>query len=160
MKVLIVDKLSPETVPRFSNSAWKWRSARTSRPRPCPACWRDGYPRGPLDQGDGGGHEAAPQLSLIIRAGGRYHRPGRRQRAGHLRGQLPRQNTAAVAELAIGLLVAADRRMLVDATMALQNGSWRKRNSARPAAWPAAPWGSSASAPSAGPSPSGPWGWK
>ena len=38
----------------------------------------------------------------------------------------PGKNTAAVAELAIGLLVAADRR-LVDATLAMRQGAWQKK---------------------------------
>ena len=38
----------------------------------------------------------------------------------------PGKNTAAVAELAIGLLIAADRR-IADATVAMRNGSWQKK---------------------------------
>ena len=38
----------------------------------------------------------------------------------------PGKNTLAVAELAIGLLIAADRR-IVDAATALRNGSWQKK---------------------------------
>lgn len=38
----------------------------------------------------------------------------------------PGKNTAAVAELAIGLLVAADRR-IADATAAMRSGQWRKK---------------------------------
>ena len=38
----------------------------------------------------------------------------------------PGKNTLAVAELAIGLLIAADRR-IVDAAAALRNGSWQKK---------------------------------
>ena len=38
----------------------------------------------------------------------------------------PGKNTAAVAELAIGLLVAADRR-IVDATVSMRDGAWQKK---------------------------------
>ena len=38
----------------------------------------------------------------------------------------PGKNTLAVAELAIGLLIAADRR-IVDASMATRGGSWKKK---------------------------------
>ena len=38
----------------------------------------------------------------------------------------PGKNTLAVAELAIGLMIAADRR-IVNASMALRSGSWKKK---------------------------------
>ncbi|MBV9122378.1 MAG: hypothetical protein JO112_03320 [Planctomycetes bacterium] len=72
--------------------------------------------------------QAAPRLSLIIRAGAGVDRID--LAAASARGiyvaNCPGTNTAAVAELAIGLLVAADRR-IVDATLALRNGAWRKK---------------------------------
>ena len=42
----------------------------------------------------------------------------------------PGKNSAAVAELAIGLLVAADRR-IADATASMRSGAWRKKEFAR-----------------------------
>jgi D-3-phosphoglycerate dehydrogenase len=72
--------------------------------------------------------EAAPRLSLIIRAGAGVDTID--LAAASARGiyvaNCPGQNTAAVAELAIGLLVAADRR-IVDATLAMRRGEWRKK---------------------------------
>jgi D-3-phosphoglycerate dehydrogenase len=72
--------------------------------------------------------EAAPRLSLIIRAGAGVDTID--LAAASARGiyvaNCPGQNTAAVAELAIGLLVAADRR-IVDATVAMRRGEWRKK---------------------------------
>ena len=72
--------------------------------------------------------QAAPQLSVVIRAGAGVDTID--LEAASARGiyvaNCPGRNTAAVAELAIGLLVAADRR-LADATAALRNGAWRKK---------------------------------
>jgi D-3-phosphoglycerate dehydrogenase / 2-oxoglutarate reductase len=72
--------------------------------------------------------EAAPRLSLIIRAGAGVDTIdlGAASQRGIYVANCPGKNTAAVAELAIGLLVAADRR-LVDATVALRGGSWQKK---------------------------------
>jgi D-3-phosphoglycerate dehydrogenase / 2-oxoglutarate reductase len=72
--------------------------------------------------------EAAPQLSLVIRAGAGVDTID--LAAASARGiyvaNCPGKNTAAVAELAIGLLIAADRR-IVDATVAMRNGAWQKK---------------------------------
>ena len=71
--------------------------------------------------------QAAPRLSLIIRAGAGVDTID--LEAASARGvyvaNCPGRNTAAVAELAIGLLIAADRR-IIDASEAMRNGSWRK----------------------------------
>jgi len=72
--------------------------------------------------------QAAPVLSLIIRAGAGVDTidlPAASAQGIYV-ANCPGKNTAAVAELAIGLLVAADRR-IVDATAALRNGAWRKK---------------------------------
>jgi D-3-phosphoglycerate dehydrogenase len=71
---------------------------------------------------------AAPRLSLIIRAGAGVDTIdlATASERGIYVANCPGKNTAAVAELAIGLLVAADRR-IVDATAALRNGAWRKK---------------------------------
>ncbi len=71
--------------------------------------------------------EAADNLSLIIRAGAGVNTID--VNAASARGiqvaNCPGVNAAAVAELAIGLLVAADRR-IVDACADLRQGRWRK----------------------------------
>ncbi len=72
--------------------------------------------------------EMAPQLSLIIRAGAGVDTID--LAAANARGiyvaNCPGKNTDAVAELAIGLLVSADRR-IVDATVSMREGKWRKK---------------------------------
>lgn len=72
--------------------------------------------------------EAAPMLSLIIRAGAGVNTID--LTAASNRGiqvaNCPGMNTDAVAELAIGLLIAADRR-IVNATDDLRAGKWRKK---------------------------------
>jgi D-3-phosphoglycerate dehydrogenase len=72
--------------------------------------------------------QAAPQLSLIIRAGAGVDTIDltAASERGIYVANCPGKNTAAVAELAIGLLIAADRR-IVDATVALRSGAWRKK---------------------------------
>jgi len=72
--------------------------------------------------------QAAPRLSLIIRAGAGVDTIDLAAASdrGIYVANCPGKNTAAVAELAIGLLVAADRR-IVDATLAMRGGAWRKK---------------------------------
>jgi len=67
--------------------------------------------------------QAAPRLSLVIRAGAGVDTIDltAASERGIYVANCPGRNTAAVAELAIGLLVAADRR-IVDATAAMRNG--------------------------------------
>jgi D-3-phosphoglycerate dehydrogenase len=72
--------------------------------------------------------QAAPQLALIIRAGAGVDTID--LAAASARGiyvaNCPGKNTAAVAELAIGLLIAADRR-IVNASQDLRHGAWKKK---------------------------------
>ena len=71
---------------------------------------------------------AAPMLSLIIRAGAGVNTidlAAAGERAIHV-ANCPGKNTDAVAELAIGLMIAADRR-IVDASCDLRSGKWRKK---------------------------------
>jgi len=72
--------------------------------------------------------QAAPRLSLIIRAGAGVDTIdlAAASERGIYVANCPGKNTAAVAELAIGLLVAADRR-IVDATVAMRSGAWQKK---------------------------------
>lgn len=72
--------------------------------------------------------EAAPNLSLIIRAGAGVNTID--LAAANARGiyvsNCPGKNTEAVAELTVGLLIAADRQ-IANATMDLRDGSWKKK---------------------------------
>ena len=72
--------------------------------------------------------QSAPLLSLIIRAGAGVNTidlDAASSRGIHV-ANCPGKNTDAVAELAIGLLIAADRR-IVNAAADLRNGKWRKK---------------------------------
>ena len=70
----------------------------------------------------------ASKLSLIVRAGAGVNTID--VEAANQRGiyvtNCPGKNSAAVAELAIGLLIACDRR-IVSATNDLRSGQWRKK---------------------------------
>ncbi len=72
--------------------------------------------------------DAADELSLIVRAGAGVNTID--VAAASARGiyvtNCPGMNSDAVAELAIGLLIACDRR-IVNATAALRSGSWNKK---------------------------------
>ena len=72
--------------------------------------------------------EQGQDLCLVIRAGAGVNTidlPAASKRGIYV-ANCPGKNTAAVAELTIGLLVAADRQ-IVNATLALRNGSWEKK---------------------------------
>jgi D-3-phosphoglycerate dehydrogenase len=71
---------------------------------------------------------AGAQLSLVIRAGAGVNTIDlpEASRRGVYVANCPGRNTAAVAELAIGLLICADRR-IADASTALRDGKWRKK---------------------------------
>lgn len=71
---------------------------------------------------------AGSQLSLVIRAGAGVNTIDLQSACdrGIYVANCPGKNTAAVAELAIGLLIAADRR-ICDATLALRCGRWEKK---------------------------------
>ncbi len=71
---------------------------------------------------------AGKKLSLIVRAGAGVNTidvDAASQRGIYVT-NCPGKNSAAVAELAIGLLIACDRR-IVNATNDLRNGQWRKK---------------------------------
>lgn len=72
--------------------------------------------------------EAAPSLALIIRAGAGVNTIDLECAStyGVHVANCPGKNTDAVAELAIGLLIAADRR-IVNASSDLRSGKWRKK---------------------------------
>ena len=72
--------------------------------------------------------EQANNLALVIRAGAGVNTidlPSASARGIYVT-NCPGKNTAAVAELAVGLLIAADRQ-IVDATITLREGSWQKK---------------------------------
>lgn len=72
--------------------------------------------------------KAGGELALIVRAGAGVNTidVSAASRRGIYVANCPGKNTAAVAELTIGLLIAADRQ-IVAATNALRNGQWRKK---------------------------------
>jgi D-3-phosphoglycerate dehydrogenase len=72
--------------------------------------------------------EAGAALSLIIRAGAGVNTIDLKKASerGVYVANCPGKNTDAVAELAIGLLIAADRR-IPDALLDLRAGKWRKK---------------------------------
>ena len=72
--------------------------------------------------------EAGSALSLIIRAGAGVNTIDLKSASEHgvYVANCPGKNTDAVAELAIGLLIAADRR-IPDALIDLRAGHWRKK---------------------------------
>jgi D-3-phosphoglycerate dehydrogenase len=72
--------------------------------------------------------EAGASLSLIIRAGAGVNTIDLKKASerGVYVANCPGKNTDAVAELAIGLLIAADRR-IPDALVDLRAGKWRKK---------------------------------
>ncbi|MCE9613926.1 MAG: hypothetical protein K8T26_06585 [Lentisphaerae bacterium] len=72
--------------------------------------------------------EAGRSLSLIVRAGAGVNTIDldAASRRGTYVANCPGKNTEAVAELAIGLLIACDRGM-ADATQSLRAGRWQKK---------------------------------
>ncbi|MGH7296921.1 MAG: phosphoglycerate dehydrogenase [Polyangiaceae bacterium] len=72
--------------------------------------------------------EAAPRLALIVRAGAGYDTidVAAASERGIYVTNCPGKNSVAVAELAMGLIVALDRR-IVDSTADLRAGRWNKK---------------------------------
>jgi D-3-phosphoglycerate dehydrogenase / 2-oxoglutarate reductase len=129
MKVLIVDKLSPEVVCALEKIGLEVEVRSDLDAAKLPAAI------GSADilvvrstKVTAEAIKAATQLSLIIRAGAGVDTIDltAASQQGIYVANCPGKNTAAVAELAIALLVAADRR-IVDATQAMRNGAWRKK---------------------------------
>ena len=129
MKVLIVDKLSPDTVTELQKLGLtvEVRSDLNA----------DNLPTAVADVGvlvvrstkvTAKTIDAAPQLALIIRAGAGVDTIdlAAASAKGIYVANCPGKNTLAVAELAVGLMIAADRR-IVDASTALRNGQWKKK---------------------------------
>ncbi len=129
MNVLIVDKMSPEVVCALEKLGLQVQVRNDLDAATLPSAV------GPTDilvvrstKVTAATIQAAPRLSLIIRAGAGVDTIDLTTASdrGIYVANCPGKNTVAVAELAIGLLVAADRR-IVDATVALRNGAWRKK---------------------------------
>jgi D-3-phosphoglycerate dehydrogenase / 2-oxoglutarate reductase len=129
MKVLIVDKLSPETVTALEKLKVQVEVRSDLNADSLPGALADvNVLVVRSTKVTAASIQAAPQLSLVIRAGAGVDTID--LAAASARGiyvaNCPGKNTAAVAELAIGLLIAADRR-IVDATVAMRDGNWRKK---------------------------------
>ncbi|OHE82487.1 MAG: hypothetical protein A3G75_07160 [Verrucomicrobia bacterium RIFCSPLOWO2_12_FULL_64_8] len=129
MKILIADKLSPKTI-----TALEKLGARVTVNLEVK---EDELARALGDtevlvvrskRVKAGAIAAAPQLSLIVRAGAGVNTIDlpEASRRGIFVANCPGKNTDAVAELTIGLLIAADRR-IADATADLRAGRWRKK---------------------------------
>lgn len=76
--------------------------------------------------------EAAPRLALIVRAGAGFDTidVAAASERGIFVSNCPGKNSVAVAELAMGLIVAIDRR-IADATADLRAGRWNKKEYSR-----------------------------
>ena len=76
--------------------------------------------------------ERSPQLALIVRAGAGYDTidVAAASERGIFVSNCPGKNSVAVAELAMGLIVALDRR-ICDATSDLRAGRWNKKEYAK-----------------------------
>jgi D-3-phosphoglycerate dehydrogenase len=129
MKALIVDKLSSETVTMLEKLGLQVEVRGDLKAETLPTALADvNVLIVRSTKVTAAAIQAAPQLALIIRAGAGVDNID--LAAASARGiyvaNCPGKNTNAVAELAIGLLVAADRR-IVDASIDLRNGKWRKK---------------------------------
>jgi D-3-phosphoglycerate dehydrogenase len=129
MKVLIVDKLSSETVDLLEKLGATVEVRGDLSADTLPGALQDtNILVVRSTKVTAAAIQAAPQLSLIIRAGAGVDNIDLASASarGIYVANCPGKNTAAVAELAIGLLVAADRR-IVDATVAMRGGAWKKK---------------------------------
>jgi D-3-phosphoglycerate dehydrogenase len=129
MNVLIADKLSPDTAARLEALGLAVSVQPGLSAEQMLAAVRETHilvVRSTKVTADA--FAAAPQLALVVRAGAGVNTidVAEASRRGVYVANCPGQNTAAVAELAIGLLIAADRG-LVDASLALRAGQWRKK---------------------------------
>lgn len=129
MKVLIADKMSEKTVSELQNLGAEVEvRAQLSEEELAGAVGDVEVLIVRSKKVNAAAIEAAPRLSLIIRAGAGVNTID--LKAAGSRGihvaNCPGKNTDAVAELTIGLLIAADRR-IVGATNDLRAGRWRKK---------------------------------
>ena len=129
MKVLIADKLSSEAVTSLEKLNLEVEVRSELKADTLPGAMADaGILVVRSTKVTAAAIQAAPQLSLIIRAGAGYDTID--LAAASSRGiyvaNCPGKNTIAVAELAIGLMVSADRR-IVNASTSMREGKWMKK---------------------------------
>lgn len=129
MKVLIADKLSPKAVSALEAMGLKVEVDASLEADTLPARLGDAEVLVVRStKVTAAAIEAGENLSLIIRAGAGVNTID--LKAANHRGihvaNCPGQNTAAVAELALGHIIAADRR-IPDATADLRAGLWKKK---------------------------------
>jgi len=129
MKVLLADKLSPDAMAALESMGLTVENNPDLKAEDLPTALGDAevlvvrstkVTREAL--------ESAPNLSLVVRAGAGVNTIDIAEASarGIYVANCPGKNTAAVAELVVGFLVAADRR-IVDATSSLRQGDWRKK---------------------------------
>ena len=162
MKVLIVDKLSGEAVAALEKMNLQVEERTDLNAESLPGALGDtSILIVRSTKVSAAAIRAAPQLSLIICAGAAVDTVD--LAAASARGiyvaNCPGRTAAAVAELTIGLLVAADRR-IVDATIELRRGAGAAASTARREGWPAARWACWVSARWARPWHAAPPAWK
>ena len=129
MKILIADKLADEAVSQLEELGAHVTVDADLNPETLPASILDNevlIVRSTKVKADTIGN--ATNLSLILRAGAGVNTidlKAANEKGIHV-ANCPGKNTDAVAELAIGLMIAADRR-IVNASVDLRNGVWNKK---------------------------------
>jgi len=129
MKILLADKLSPTTVTELEALGASVENRPELSAGTLPQAIADSevlVVRSTKVSADT--IKNAKKLALIIRAGAGVNTIDLEAACNHAVyvANCPGKNTDAVAELAIGLLIAADRR-IVDAAVDLRNSKWRKK---------------------------------
>jgi D-3-phosphoglycerate dehydrogenase len=129
MKILIADKVSPNMIEQFKELGADVTYEPTVTAEALPQTIGDAkilVVRSKKVTADT--ISAGENLSLIVRAGAGVNTIDldAASRSGTYVANCPGKNTDAVAELAIGLLIAADRG-IADATQALRQGAWQKK---------------------------------
>ncbi|MCH9648581.1 MAG: hydroxyacid dehydrogenase [Deltaproteobacteria bacterium] len=129
MKILIADKLDPTAVEALTQLGTEVRSQPDLKAEDLPEVLgetevlvvRSTKVKTPA-------LAAAPKLSLVVRAGAGVNTidVAEASHRGIYVANCPGKNTAAVAELALGLIIAADRQ-IVGASNALRAGEWKKK---------------------------------
>jgi len=129
MKVLIVDKLSSDTVKMLEKLGMKVEVRGDLSADTLPGALADvNILVVRSTKVTAAAIAAAPQLKLVIRAGAGVDTIDLAAASAReiYVANCPGKNTAAVAELAVGLLVAVDRR-IADATASMRAGTWKKK---------------------------------
>ncbi len=129
MKILIADKVSEDLIAKFKDLGAEVEYNPDLKPEQLPEAIGNAsvlIVRSTKVKADT--IDAATHLSLIVRAGAGVNTIDLDEAShrGTYVANCPGMNTDAVAELAIGLLIATDRG-IADATEALRNGKWRKK---------------------------------